>query len=165
MQKLERLVKQVRPISMRHVSSQSLISASQLDPDIDIAKELDEQDAPSRPNPSTVSESSQSKRAFPLAGFPLRDQTDAESSEDESELQEVNLIEEFGKVSLKQSYLYHGKSSSMVLLRAAKDLNNMCGKEKASSGLDQARVFATSPGPSEEFRVSVKRLRVVWRSG
>ncbi|TFK92492.1 hypothetical protein K466DRAFT_480450 [Polyporus arcularius HHB13444] len=134
MQKLERLVKR-------------------LNPDIDIARELEEQETPSRPSPSTVSESSQSKRVFPLAGLPIRDQTDYEPSEDESELQEVNLIEEFGKVSLKPaSYLYHGKSSSMVLLRAATDLNNMCGKEMASPVLDQARVLPPRPGPSAEFR-------------
>ncbi|KAI0718739.1 hypothetical protein C8T65DRAFT_706675 [Cerioporus squamosus] len=139
-QKLERLVKR-------------------LDPDIDIAQELEEQGSLPRPSLS-VSDLSHVQQAgstsaslLPMAGVLLREQTDYEPSEDESELQKVDLIEEFGKVSLKPaSYLYHGKSSSMVLLRVAQDLNDMCGEEKTPSVLDHPEAFHSSSAPSAEFR-------------
>ena len=83
-----------------------------------------------------------------------------ESSEDESELSRTTLVEDFDKVSLEPaSYQYHGKSSSMILVRNARDLNKLCQENNSQSVPGHPDTANSSSAPTLDFRVSDNKLR------
>lgn len=161
MQGLERLLSKVITdywvlLALRPLTRNSSL---QLNPDIDIDKELeaglsDQESGTSTSLPTQAQPADPSKSNTlrpPMAAGPstsaVSDSLDP--SDDESEVQK-NVVEDFNRLSINpMTYRYHGKSSGLVFLRAAQHLKGQVEADASDS--------APAPAP-EQPAMDIKRL-------